>query len=368
MKLPSNLFVHIGMAKCASSSIQHVLRERSSELEENGIRYLGLNLEYASNARKHDWQRTGGWHSWLGSRDPIDQFTSIILETFERNTGKDLLLSNESIFGTYSFIEPAIRTLSSHGINIVVLLVIRRPHEWFFSAYQQWALKDKTNSGGVKNVREWFYSKPPGYAEELSRWLDSPYTHRLVIHQLDSPTSRLGDLFREVNLPSSLCVALDNTRTNESDDSMALIARFLYQRLQDGRSPPSRFVFAEKSLASNAINTLLEDRMKPFIDMEWIQQEFATHCDKQAQKINELLSSNGYANIRFLDAKQKPLIPPKNLIDLDSYIVDEDTRTLELISILLDICQSQNARLNQLSKRVQQLESSAHPGTPPDCP
>lgn len=167
------LTIHIGMGKTGSSSIQSTLCENGEKLDEKGIKYLGLMLEFAGE-REFNWQKARGWNIFNSLSKEI--MNKQLVHVFERLNNElpdktsHLIWSNESLFGNAELLSTAISKLDEF-FDVQVIGYIRRPDTWVLSAYLQWGIKHKTYKGPLKSFSQWIKNRKFSWEEDMMKWI-----------------------------------------------------------------------------------------------------------------------------------------------------------------------------------------------------
>jgi len=219
-----NLYLHIGMNKAGSSSIQEAFLQLQAPLLDLGYYYPdAISLDSGSaNTRINE---------------DIKNRTSLFLDDVEvaRSKRCDLILSSEHVFshmGSFSDddLEVLSRTLLDHGINLHVILVARNQYSRLLSVYKQDVInttsvtqkcanflgEDKASSlaKGVMTIMR-FHSLPAtrsalilkmqtGWLEQFFRSLDSRIPFSQVKYEAVNPgiTDVYTEIIRQFNRKS----------------------------------------------------------------------------------------------------------------------------------------------------------------------
>jgi hypothetical protein len=157
-----NVIIHIGMGRCGSSSIQHALTIKRTELAALGIHYPETNP--AENA-----QHVLGLLADDKFEDAKQGWKEVIAE-FERSGCNTLLVSTELFIGiSYRLFETISRLLS--GYLVQVIFIVRNQRELLPSIYAQWikagiAFKSFEHFFSVTK-QEWHFTRI------IERWADA---------------------------------------------------------------------------------------------------------------------------------------------------------------------------------------------------
>lgn len=148
------LILHIGMGKTGTSSIQTALRTSTEELKAQKVHYLGMWFDAIYPA----FQGHAGLLKFLAlDETEMQNAAKTFIEHLKQQaeiTGADtFILSNEGIFGNVHYVTPFLHALQPH-VDISVVAYIRNPYKWLPSAFTQWGLFHKQQSGPLQTFRE----------------------------------------------------------------------------------------------------------------------------------------------------------------------------------------------------------------------
>ncbi|MCS0504352.1 hypothetical protein [Ancylobacter mangrovi] len=136
------LVLHIGAPKCGSSAIQAYLGANAAALAPYG--FLVPDCEFGVGGQ------TGGYQIWyLEQVASLDDPTAALTERLtalarhmRENGFHTALASAENISGRIELIEPFVTAATAAGLDLRVVLYIRRQDSYIISAYQQWGAKN----------------------------------------------------------------------------------------------------------------------------------------------------------------------------------------------------------------------------------
>ncbi|MCO5161911.1 MAG: hypothetical protein M9939_12285 [Mesorhizobium sp.] len=266
------LVIHIGHGKTGSSSIQKTLLQHTAELSKQGIKYLGLMLENASNPHRKAWQRNSGSDQYFdktSSEEANAQLLEVLSEEISALQSEGFscaIWSNEWLATRGRHVLPALSVLKSRGIDIEVQCYVRRHDEWAQSAYLQWGVKHKSYEGPLRDFESWlpvFGQRDFRFGPSLRSWNDV-FGTRLRVFNYDN----LGDVvehFLTSNNISDLTVAQDNI----TPDSIFLAAQAVFNSRSRNRVYPTEFASISRILRKyDQNNTVLPelDKLTPTED------------------------------------------------------------------------------------------------------
>ncbi|MFZ2727424.1 MAG: hypothetical protein WAX77_14310 [Methylococcaceae bacterium] len=278
MKKPENfeLIIHIGTGKTGTTSIQESLIANEDWLHANNTNYFGLMIERVS--KKHfDWQRAGDIHH-LNDLEGIDRtqaqkqlqetiFTEI--KNITKQGIKRAIWSNESIFETSDFVIPVLLYLIKQGINVKIIVYIRRHDAWLRSAYIQWGIKHKTYEGQLQSFNQWINGRIPHFSSKLKPWLEqkNQWTD-LSVHNFDTCGDIVKDFFEYYGLYHPEMTII---RSNNSPNAVCLNAWAMYNAQFEEMVLPHNMemLLAESGLINKNLQEInLEELLPSQEDME----------------------------------------------------------------------------------------------------
>lgn len=196
MTHPIRLIFHIGAGKTGTSSIQHTFLRNHAALRAQGIGYLGLMLEHADRVA-YPWQAASG--SELFHALPREQAEAQLSEVLAGCVAQaqasglhTLVWSNESFFDRNQAARGPLLKLMADGLDVQWVAYVRRHDAWIRSAYVQWAIKHKTNTGPVMPFSDWVQRRPARFAPALLDLLKA-FPGRLSIRNFDAAHDAVGD-------------------------------------------------------------------------------------------------------------------------------------------------------------------------------
>ena len=218
----NRVFIHIGLPKTATSSIQSFLYENSAFLDQHGYHYLQTGLNHNLKCH-HDMVWKLGLHKGPSYvEEDIDKYQQEVLDSLRaevaNNLEKDLILSSEllTFIGDFKQLQPVLDIFE--GKEIKYILNLRRQDRFLESLYQQ-VVKDGVES----TFEEWFHHSRgiANYNVLLNKLLQITTKENVIIDIFDA---RIPNLHPTVNFLVSLGFDkeylqgfnIENIRENES--------------------------------------------------------------------------------------------------------------------------------------------------------
>lgn len=238
------LVVHIGHGKTGSSSIQKTLSQHASELSNQGVKYLGLMLEHATNSYRMSRQRVTGSDLFFDKTSNSDANSELFevlsseISTLERSGFSRAIWSNEWLATRGRQVLPALGELRARGIEMEVQCYVRRHDKWAQSAYLQWGLKHKSYDGPLRDFESWllvFGQRDLRFGPSLQAW-DNVFHDSLRVFNYDT-SGDVVEHFLAANGISGLAVADDNV----TPDPVLLAAQAVFNARAQGRVFPAAF-------------------------------------------------------------------------------------------------------------------------------
>jgi len=247
-----HLIFHIGAGKTGTSSIQASLRNGQSTLQEFGIEYWGLMLEFAPE-KLYEWQAASASKQFLElEKDNATKQVQTVLEESINNAIQrgihTAIWSNEWFFGRHENVIPALKMLEIQGIHVDIIAYVRRHDAWAKSAYVQWGLKHKTYSGSLLPFKQYIKKRPVRFTGTLTPWAEA-FSENFLLRNFDVAGDAVQDFIKTLNLPASL----PSVRVNEAPGAEELLLRALYNNNIQNEAAPVEFDrrFQTKSIDFN---------------------------------------------------------------------------------------------------------------------
>ncbi len=218
----NRVFIHIGLPKTATSSIQSFLYDSNAFLDQHGYHYLQTGLNHNLKCH-HDLVWKLGLHKGPSYvEEDVDQYKQEILDSLKaevaNNPGKDLILSSEllTFIGDFKKLDPILEIFE--GKEIKYILNLRKQDRFLESLYQQ-VVKD----GISQTFEEWFHTSRgvANYNVLVTKLLQITTKENVIIDMFDA---RIPNLHPTENFLLSLGFDqeylrgfnIENIRENES--------------------------------------------------------------------------------------------------------------------------------------------------------
>lgn len=235
------LIVHIGNGKTGTTSIQNSLNDYQSDLNAAGFYYLGRTLEHGLNDQPANWQSPNGAELLLHQM-PEDQVEGEVLKvlrsSLERLKDREYhtaIWSNEALFARHFGVIPALRKLQTEGVDVQIVLYLRRHDKWAKSAYAQWGIRHKSYQGPVLGFKDWLAKRPVRFGPNLRVWNDA-FGVQLNLRNFDEISDVSEDFFTQLGLPGQ-----EHARVYETPSVDALIAQALFNDRFPGVVYPDQY-------------------------------------------------------------------------------------------------------------------------------
>ena len=267
------LYLHVGMGKTGTTSIQEALRRSEEKLAEAGVVNLnGLGKGYRKLAEA----------SLLQFEDEQEQrrIAKVLARRLRLCSRRGLssgIYSNEGLFAAAKRLEPFVDELKK-SVDVRAIVFVRHPADWLPSAYVQWGIKHKLNEGRVLSFEEHASQFIKKYAA-IDIWhsylgedvMVLPYTpgvnaveqfSDVIGVELDGSTDRLQSRPEDAEL---IMRAVFNDRLE-----VAALPNLFDEVIVDTRvqTIPSRHAFLRDIYASDRVSELIEEHKAVFDGFE----------------------------------------------------------------------------------------------------
>ncbi|MGR3609960.1 MAG: hypothetical protein ACU0BN_14060 [Sulfitobacter sp.] len=325
------LFLHVGMGKTGTSSIQNALKSAEGNLQGQGAHYLGMWFDIVDPKYQGIQgvrnMMTSGEDNLVATADAI--FSK--MQAVKADTGCErFIFSNEDLFGHVVHIGPLIRALAEK-VDLTLVLYVRDIQSWLPSAYVQWAIRHKTQPGPIRPFRE-----------EALRWIETyralDVWHRefgewLVIRKFDKGVDVIDDFGSTtgVDIPK-----LEKRVLERAEDAEVLL-RALYNNRFRHEVFPDRFNRFVINTNRQAVPKL-EDVVRTYLDFDGADEAIAPYLDDLKQVADRI-------GVDFLGGASKSGSTP-----------EVDGLRDRLIDYLIEMNLTQSVQMQQISGRLKALE------------
>lgn len=308
MTVPS-LFIHIGVPKSGSTSIQRVFSTHRDELQGRGLLYPAAGLRGYGH---HDFPflLNGGYPEWAKPQDATLADLSEALRTECDAFDGDILISSENF---YLFPQPEAlaRWAEAYGISngrqVKIVVYLRRQDELLLSWYNQ-LVKAQGFAGTFEEALEdarWLGD----YATQLQRWSSVFGESALMVRSYHDEFQVDGDLikdfFRAVSLSPSDVPAVDALRfTNISLNRDILEFQRIINRLPLSSVEKRNFHHELMELTSAAPNFFSSAPLLSTQNCEQLLSDF--HASNQQVSADHFEDRPFYPKIPPSGTKQEP--------------------------------------------------------------
>lgn len=333
-----DLIVHIGTGKTGSSSIQKSLSANQARLGEHHVRYLGLMGE-ETTPQRYPWQIAGGWPELakLGTATAQQQLGQLLSElvTELRDGGYHAAIwSNETIFGNGAIVIPILERLQADGVSVKIIAYVRRHDAWAHSAYLQWGVKHKTNTGPVMSFREWYSSRQVRFASGLDIWLEREWS-QLSVRNFDACADVVADFLDHNGLHHPGTVI---RRENETPNAVVLALWALFNSQFDEQMLPIHLQRVLKRAGLLEHSTVDVDFLSLLPDQEDIDR-VREDCAEDRQRLDAILARFGQPPIEISPLAVRRMQVTQNQIN----------------AALLLIIKQQSDELTRLHRRLDRI-------------
>ncbi|MCS0504416.1 hypothetical protein [Ancylobacter mangrovi] len=252
------LFLHIGMGKTGTTSIQYALGSNQDCLSRQHTQYLGLWFDLIDprffGAMGHE---VFGALSEAEMRRAAGTFVKRLEQLRAESGITRFIISSEAIYGLTEensirladHFAPFIATLRRH-LKVRIIVYVRDPYDWLPSAYTQWGIHHKTMQGPVRPYGEMARALVGSYAG-LPRWKHH-HPDLLEVRRFDKSIDVVDDFCSTVGieLENAQDRVLERTSVAES------VFRLVFNNRFEEDVMPDRFDIAMGGLSLSDAPTL----------------------------------------------------------------------------------------------------------------
>ena len=265
------VFLHVGMGKTGTTSIQAALRGGTEELALQHVKVVEELVPDVEDKRTY--------LNILQSADSEEQeeyaksFASEVKKLSEAKGVETVIVSNEGLFGTVARIEPFLKALKSN-LDVQVIAFIRHPSDWLPSAYAQWGISHKRNPGKVptfevetrrlihlyKSIDDWYEI----FEDQVTLLPYEPGSDTVAVFA-ETAGIELPKAEKRLLTRSEDAELLMRAFFNDQDKGAALPARFNRIVMNTKRKPiPSRQYYFENHFDKSSLEALIKERGSVF--------------------------------------------------------------------------------------------------------
>lgn len=337
------LIVHIGAGKTGSTSIQFSLRDAADALARQNVSYMGLMLEKLPEAQTYDWCVQGQPQRYFQSRNAQqtdEELYQVLRGALIRMNDEGItraIWSNEAFLVQSRRVLPVLSRLAGDGVKIRLVCYVRRHDKRARSAYVEFGLKSKRNTGSLRTFREWADRHPLEYAKNLAPW-QAAFPQALELYNFDT----VGDVGAHFTNVIGL-KGIASVRANESPSKALLAAWTVYN---DGKQTPT---WAGDFRRLTRPMQIHEARIRPVpplgalmpsaADLTGIQDRFRPDMEQ----INALLTAQGQPPMSFGDVQDS----------------DDDVTPWDMEQMLLRMVLSLQEQVQRLQQQVDTLSDKS---------
>lgn len=326
------LFLHVGMGKTGTSSIQAALNNNKAILQKHNIRYLGMWFDFIDPAFE-------GWGNQAKFFDASEAETKAYAlkaaEVFAESAAQQgittFVLSNEGLWGRAASLKLFLDAIADQ-VEVSVVGYVRNPMDWLPSAYAQWGIVDKVNPGVGPGYGELARRHVKWYKDAFS-WADT-FGDRFVLRDYSSIENVVDDFASLIGVPETLV----QERVYERRSNAELALRSLFNKRYEGSVAPGFFdKMVQKQMTDvMPLARIRQDRFD-YSETPAIVQENAAIFDEIKQRFD-------------IDLMQTPVKPLPAVPDLD-------VLRNEVFDSVTEIVLAMSRRVQWLEGRAAKLEA-----------
>ncbi len=329
----------MGAGKTGSTSIQNTLKLNDLKLKKQGVLYLGLTLENATEV-KYSWQSPTSVKNEffdLSEEEAEKQILDVLRPTIKNAKLQNfhtLVWSNERFFRRRYNFKTALKQLQHEGVDIELVVYVRKYDAWALSAYTQWAIKHKVHKGRVKNFHQWIKKTPPRFYETI-RPLLPDFSRELKVRNMNAVGDVAKDFIDALGINGE---DFDYRRDNISLSNEELLFRALFNDQYHDISLPNRFnQISRRHKKRINFSQTPKDYLRLLMPTDKDLKDVCKKSEQDRRHINEILIEQG----------QVPLG------EESTKIKDADIDNDKILMALVDIVMRQSKQIDQLERIVQ---------------
>jgi hypothetical protein len=236
-----NLFLHLGLGKCGSSSIQSAFSLSPEHVDKDGdpLRYVALGQEQVLGPRLVKERAQRNAHAYIASVAPAglvrrsECSRQRAARFLQAQSGASLVLSNEGWSPAFAYpgfceaIEELIQQCSPRKTTAIV--VVRPPVEWVNSAWWQWGAWQPE-----PDFERWFQSALPSLVWQTQLDTVKRRFPEMDVRVLPLKSTLLADVSVLCGLEATALASPDGA----ANQSLPAVVLRLYQAFPDLRPGP----------------------------------------------------------------------------------------------------------------------------------
>ena len=322
---------HVGMGKTGTSSIQRVLSAHQNELAAQKALYLGMWFDkVAPRFRGHEGLTAFAAEPAGAQAGHAATFFEACARENRQNGTETFILSNEGLFGHAISLEPFFKALMDKA-DVRILAYVRPPRDWLPSAFTQWNLYHKQQSGPIQPFRERARQLIAQYGG-VGLWIDR-FGDRLILRRFDKSVDIVADFAGAVGI--SLPPVRE--RQLERREPAEVVLRALFNNRFDAPTLPERF----DRLILNT-NRVSVQSLKEVIEICFAFEQMDEIIAEKRRIFDDIERRTGIA---LADAPAD-----------DGKAVDPAAIRERVLDYLVTIMMEQSGRLQRVERRLNELE------------
>jgi len=316
------LIVHIGDGKTGTTSIQQTLEKAQADLGARGVHYLGRMLEFGQSEVVKDWQTLAGANMLLhemADEDVEHDVTEVLRAELAVLADRDIttaIWSNEALFARNAGIIPALDTLRKDGVDVSVIVYLRRHDQWARSAYAQWGIRHKSYQGPIKPFEDWIAERPAQFAEKLQTW-NGVFEHDLKALNFDTVSDVAQDFLSHAGVSD-----VASHRVYETPSPNELLVHAAFNDRFPGVVLPDKFERSQKQAGRARPCARDASRLKALLPRQEDLDKVVVASADDRQRVNEILAQKGQPVLD--DSPVKKDLPQPDVWTLVTYLMKQN--------------------------------------------
>ncbi len=330
------LFLHVGMGKTGTSSIQHALSQAEDSLHAQGMHYLGMWFSIV----RPQFDGIPGMRKFMQSDPEVLRMgaNAVVqkMEEVKAETGcENFVFSNEDLYGHVERIGPLIEELAKQ-VDLKIILYIRDIQSWLPSAYVQWAIRHKTRPGPIRTFRE-EANRWVGTYRAIAVW-EERFGEYLTFRKFDKGVDVIEDFGQTIGVT----IPPVEKRVLERGEDVELILRALFNTRFKTEVFPERFNSFVMNPNRDVVQTL-EEATQKYLTFEGGTEVFAEDLD-DFRALGERIG------VDFTSGQEKAAKEH-----------DMEAMRARMLEYLIEVTLNQATQMQRLSNRMKKLEDRLGP-------